>query len=134
MIFKRTHHPLPKFPPTVRPTFRNLCESLPVENVLAYKDEIENELVSIRERAKENSFINVALAEKLSEKCHLLLDIYEQYDRKKQALMVGAIRYFALANDSFSEEDFASGFDDDAKVMNHVLEELGIEDQFIDLD
>jgi fructose-1,6-bisphosphatase len=47
---------------------------------------------------------------------------------------VGALRYFVSDDDSFSDLEFASGFNDDAEVMNHVLEELGLEQEVIDID
>ncbi|MBX7138694.1 MAG: hypothetical protein K1X83_11990 [Oligoflexia bacterium] len=134
MIFKRKTHKLPNFPPTVRPTFEKLSEALPVENIEAYRGEVDQELARIEKEAKDNDLINVHLARQIAERCHVLLARYHEFPVKLQAKIVGAIRYFALSHDSFSEKHFASGFDDDAKVMNFVLEELGLDDQFIDLD
>lgn len=133
MIFKRKQHKLPKFPPSIIPTFKSLCEALPAEKVASYRDEVGTELERVKEAAQENPIISVRIAEALAERCYLLLDHYEQLGTAQRALAVGAIRYFALSKDAVSEEHFASGFDDDVKVLNHVLEELGIEDQFIEL-
>jgi hypothetical protein len=35
------------------------------------------------------------------------------------------------AEDGFNDLEFASGYNDDAQVMNFVLEELGLEDEYI---
>ncbi|MEZ4752837.1 MAG: hypothetical protein R3A13_00780 [Bdellovibrionota bacterium] len=60
------------------------------------------------------------------------MDDYEDFSINKSKI-VGAVRYFAVAEDPFPDETFASGFDDDARVLNHVLEELGLEEYYIDL-
>ena len=134
MIFQRKRHKLPKFPPNIRATFKNLCKSLPAENVVSYKSEVDSELERIRTNAKENAMINLDLAVQLAQRCHMLLDNYDKFDNAKRALIVGAIRYFALSEDAFSEEDFASGFDDDARIMNYVLEQIGLEEHCIELE
>ncbi|RMG42875.1 MAG: hypothetical protein D6719_05190 [Candidatus Dadabacteria bacterium] len=131
--FKRRKHPLPKFPPAIAPMFRQLCEALPEENIDEYKKEVEAALAAVREEAANNDRINLPLAEKLAERCMHLLSIYPELSEDKRALAIGAIRYFVVEEDPMSESKFAAGFDDDVKVMNHVLEELGLEDQYIEL-
>jgi hypothetical protein len=57
------------------------------------------------------------------------LEKYAEHSPAEQALIIGAVRYFAVADDPFDDATFASGFFDDIKVMNHVLERLGMEDR-----
>ena len=133
MIIKRRMHKLPKFPPKVRDTFKNLCETLPVATMRDLQHEIDHCLEDIRERALTNKNIDIRYAEELSERSHYLVEHYEEFSPKEQSLIVGAIRYFAIADDPFSEDDFASGFIDDVKIMNYVLEELEIVGKFIEL-
>ena len=130
-MFGRRKHKLPKFPPNIRPLFYSLCETLPVDQVGAYHKEVDQALAQIIGDARENKLIDTDLARELADRCHMLLDVYSQYSRVQQSLIVGAIRYFAHGEDALSEEDFASGFHDDARVVNYVMEELGIEDYFI---
>lgn len=133
MVLRRRKHNLPKFPPLVRKTFRKLKETLPASDVAAYKTEVERALADIEKSGETNHFIDIRLARELADRCMQLLDLYPQYDVSQQAMIVAAIRYFAISHDSFSEEHFASGFDDDVKVMNHVLEEIGLEGRYIEI-
>ena len=81
----------------------------------------------------QNPNMNLALARDLAERCRYLMSHYGDYGQEDRALIMGAVRYFAIAEDPVSEAAFASGFDDDARVMNHVLERLGLEDMIIRL-
>ncbi len=69
----------------------------------------------------------------LAKCCNVLLDRYENFSDKQRALVVAAVRYFAGANDPLSDEEFASGLWDDKRIMNYVLEQLGIEDMYLKL-
>ncbi len=63
-----------------------------------------------------------------------LLSHYESFPQRKQSLIVGGIRYFIAEDDALNDLVFYTGLDDDAKILNYVLEELGIEDMYIRLD
>lgn len=131
--FRRKKHRLPKFPPTLIPAFRTLSQPLPAEEVAKFQDYIDQKLAGLGETSKYNYRINTKLAEQIAERCKFLIDIYEGQPESHRALIVGAVRYFAIGEDAVSEQGFASGMDDDAKVVNYVLEELGVLDRFIDL-
>lgn len=133
MIFRRRQHKLPKFPPNIRQMFYSHCEDLPVEEVAAYHKEVDQALEQVLEDARENELVDVDMARQIVDRCHLLLDSYSQFGAAQRSLIVGAIRYFAHGEDALSEDHFASGFNDDARVLNFVLEELGIENYFITL-
>jgi hypothetical protein len=62
-----------------------------------------------------------------------LLDRYSEFAAYEQSLIVGAVRYFAIADDPFDDETFATGFYDDMRVMNYVMEEIGVEGKFFDV-
>src|SRR5262245_57875775 len=124
-------HKLPKFPPQVIPAFKAVCEALPVEYMAEYRKELDEVMDKYRQSAEENPAINIGLAEELTRCASLLLDHYEEMNLKQRALAVGAIRYFAIADNALPAAVFTSGMYDDAKVMNHVLEELGLEEHCI---
>ncbi len=126
-------HKLPKFPPEIIPSFKAVCEALPAEDVVQYKQEVDDVLAKFRAQALESPTINVELAEEIVARAHLLLDHYVDFDEHKRALVVGAIRYFAVIDDPLPADVFASGMNDDARVMNHVLEEVGLEEHCIRL-
>lgn len=132
MIFRRrATHKLPKFPSHVIPTFRKLCDLLPVENIPAYKDEITRVVKHMHELTTGNPHLNEEIADEIAKRCQLLLDLYPTLSDERRRLVVGALRYFVITDDALSETSFSSGLDDDAKVMNYVLQQCGVEDQFI---
>jgi hypothetical protein len=134
MIFgRRTQHPLPKVPANIRSTFRNMCELLSLDEIAELEQLVEEAIQKTRSDAEQSPRIDVKLAEEIVTRCRLLLEHYEEFSEAERRLVVGAVRYFALDEDPFSDDIFASGFDDDARVMNHVLEQLGIEGMFIEL-
>jgi hypothetical protein len=134
MIFgKTTKHSLPAFPPGTVSTFYSLCEELDDVSVKGLDSLVSLALEEIQQRAKDNVYIDVSMAEKVAEGCRYLLSIYGGRTGYEKSLIVGAVRYFAVADDPFPDTVFATGLDDDAKVVNYVLEHLGIEDRFIEI-
>lgn len=132
-MIKKKRHRLPKFPAAVIPTFKRLCEALPASDLEAYKADIEVNLERIRAAASTNDRVDLERGEQLGRVSKQLLDRYESFNENQRALVIGAIRYFAVAEDAASETTFATGFDDDVKVMNHVLEEIGLIELAIEL-
>jgi hypothetical protein len=131
---KRTKHPLPKFPSSVAPTFRMLCEALPIEEIGELRHIVDDNYDDFVERKRENQNLDLAGARQLTERCHYLLERYHDLSEEDRALVIGAVRYFAISEDPYDDETFASGLFDDKSVMNHVLERLGYLDKIIVLD
>jgi len=132
MFWKNRRHKLPKFPPQVASTFRMLCENLRPEELAELRSAVEKTVAELQDDKDKNP-IAVQEAASIGACCLFLLDNYEQFPPQKRALIVGAVRYFAVADDPFDDTLFASGFHDDMCIMNYVLEELGIEDRFFDV-
>jgi hypothetical protein len=82
-------------------------------------------------RQNGNEFIDMRIAQGLANKSLQLIDRFESLSEKHRILVIGAIRYFADSQDAVSEDGFATGLDDDVKIMNYVLEEIGDSDGFI---
>lgn len=76
--------------------------------------------------------VSTDLVKNLYLRSKFLLEHYSEFKPAQQPLIIGAVYYFALDKDASPDTEFATGFDDDAQVMNHVLEELGVVGQFID--
>ncbi|RME58788.1 MAG: hypothetical protein D6780_06180 [Candidatus Dadabacteria bacterium] len=131
---KRRKHPLPRFPSTIKEIFETFCstkiEGVEAEDLSALLSEYMKE---IREKAENNPSLDLPLAEAIEDRLNFLIKNFDDYDQKQKSLIIGAVRYFAYASDPYSEEEFATGFFDDAKVLNYVLEELGHLDSCIDL-
>jgi hypothetical protein len=134
MIFSKRKHKLPSFPPDAARTFHRLCETLDSETVPQLREELQSAYEQIMDLAIERPLMDTRLVREIYERGLLLLDRYSGLSPQHQALVIGALRYFAATDDSFSDTHFASGFDDDAKVMNYVLEEVGIRNEYIELE
>ena len=128
MVFSRRQHPLPKFPPDIIPTFENSCETLRVDQIPELKNALVRETQALSDRAETNRLLNRALIAFISDRCAWMLERYAEYTAKQQALIVGAVRYFASEQDPLPDGEFASGLHDDAAVVNYVLEELGADE------
>ncbi|MCB0346753.1 MAG: SseB family protein [Bdellovibrionales bacterium] len=70
----------------------------------------------------------------IAERAMMLIEVYPRRSTKEKALITGAVRYFWSHRDAIPDSTSLIGLDDDARVMNFVLEELGFEEAFIDLD
>ncbi len=130
-FFQKTKHKLPKFPPTVATIFKSLREDLSVEEAQKLRDEVLICVDEAREREKKDPRTDLESTIELANCCKVLLDRYENFSSKQRALVVAAVRYFAGGNDPLNDEEFASGLWDDKRVMNYVLEQLGIEDMYL---
>lgn len=124
-------HKLPQFPPGVSRTFKGLSEPLKPEEIPELRGILDRNLAELADRAKANERIDLALMYELADVAHYLLDQYDRFNTEQRAMVIGAVRYFAIAEDGLPDESYASGFDDDAEVMNYVLEQLGIEGKFL---
>lgn len=133
MGFFGNTHKLPRFPEALIPTFRRLCEPLPVDMIAELQRDFEGAVRETASRAQANPRIDKRRLEQVAERCRLMMQRYEEFSTEQRALIIGAVRYFALVDDVLADDTFASGLDDDAKVVNYVLEELGVEDCFIEV-
>jgi hypothetical protein len=135
MIFgKSNKHPLPNFPSQVIPTFYSLCEELPEASIAELSTLVNEALSELREREKHVRFVDLDMAEAVTGGCLFLLGIYKERTGYERSLIIGAVRYYAISDDPFPDTMFATGLDDDAKVVNFVLEQLGIHDHYIRIE
>jgi hypothetical protein len=125
---------LPTFPPRAASHFRRLCEALPPHTVPQLREELEGFYDGVLREVDERPLVNRELVRELYDRASLLLDRYPHLSERHRSLVVGALRYFVSGDDSFSDLDFASGFNDDAEVMNYVLEELGLIEEAITVE
>lgn len=132
-FFSRKQHKLPVFPSTIKKLFKSLCVDIDEGKLPILREKTLEEVENSKKRGQEGLLMDVRLAEEISKRCIYLLDHFHEFSPSERRLAIGAIAYFAISDDPISEEIFASGYDDDAKVMNYVLEELKIENMFINV-
>lgn len=74
---------------------------------------------------------NMETVTELAKLSLFLIQRYKFLNEAQRALAIGAIRYFIEDEEHSPDATPFTGLDDDIQVMNHVLEELGINDKFI---
>ncbi len=132
-FFSKKEHKLPVFPSTIKKVFKSFCIDIDKGKLEILRKKVLEEIENAKKRNDAGMLLDIHLAEEIVKRCLYLIDHFDDFSSSERRLAVGAICYFAVSDDPLSEEIFASGYDDDAKVMNYVLEELKIDDQFIEL-
>jgi uncharacterized membrane protein YkvA (DUF1232 family) len=72
------------------------------------------------------------LAFALHERATMLVRNFDKLTPDQQELAAAAILYLVREQDGIDDQRPIVGFDDDTKVMNHVLEEIGMGAQIIE--
>lgn len=135
MIFfgKKRKHKLPKFPPFVRPEFERFCGDLDSEGMKLLEQAVYSHFAgNSSHSASQDTNFSEKEAKEIFDTCKFLLSLYPTRTPAERRLIIGAVRYAASADDPFCDHTFASGMTDDKQVINYVLEELKIEDRYLD--
>jgi len=83
-------------------------------------------LEQVRDCLGENEFLDINLAERLVATCRNLISACNQQDAEQVALVVAGIRYFLDPDDAEADCESVLGFDDDAQVVNWVIQATGL--------
>ncbi len=103
--------------------FRRLCIETSESELEQMGEVVDLHLVQIREAATATT--DVETAELVAEAIRKLLSFTDQFDGSERAMVRGAVEYFILNDDASDDLDDALGFDDDARVLNSVLDRIG---------
>lgn len=111
-------------PHPIERVFRPLCTALSIDETPRLLEALQGYLAKTNGALARNEFTDTETAEKITAALFLLFDEYPQMPDTHRALIVGAARYFVLASDA--EPDLSLlGFEDDARVLNYVLVQIG---------
>lgn len=110
-----------------------LCEALPETAVPTLTTKIDDYLLAIQEAQQQNEFMDIRLAREIAYRLHKVLQDYGRYPTDQQALIVGAARYFIKNDDAEHDLYSVLGLDDDAVVLNFLLDVLNHPELKIDL-
>ncbi len=103
--------------------FRNLC--LPT-NSFELAETIQTVRLHIEHvRTHADSKTDVDMAERIATAFEALLDAELGFADDERALIRGAVEYFLLDDDADGDMEDPVGFDDDARVLNSVLDRIG---------
>ncbi len=125
-------HTLPPKAAKIQEAFQQLCEWRPYTQAQVLIEHVNSALSKILEREKSFAALDVKLARALTEKSLHLISHYTNYNEEQQSLIIGAVRYYICHIDSLPDDEARIGLDDDALVMNHVLEKLGFSEGYIE--
>ncbi|MEM7339213.1 MAG: hypothetical protein AAF467_11225 [Actinomycetota bacterium] len=117
--------------PDEQQQFRQLCLPTSAEELAEMAEVVEFHLVQIKDMAHPNA--DLELAERITASLLALLGEDADFDADERALIRGAIEYFILADDASDDMADLLGFDDDARVVNSVLDRIGRPQHRIDL-
>ena len=102
--------------------FRQLCLETSAEELAQLVSVVELHLEHIR--AYEGPNADVETAEAIGSSLTKLLAEDTPFDADQRSLIRGAVEYFLLADDASGDLDDVFGFDDDARVLNSVLDRI----------
>ncbi len=103
--------------------FRQLCIETSAEDLAQLTSVVDLHLEQIRDYDGPNA--DVETAEAIGSSLTSLLTDDTTFDDEQRSLIRGAVEYFLLADDASGDLDDVFGFDDDARVLNSVLERIG---------
>lgn len=86
--------------------------------------QMDAHLVRVREAARENEFVDSALAEQLHRRLRAALETWHELSDDQRQVLSDAVAY--LVHTSDDEDDLCSpiGFEDDAEVVENALERI----------
>jgi uncharacterized membrane protein YkvA (DUF1232 family) len=111
--------------PEIERVFRPLCVPLAAPEATGLQATIAEHLHAVRQARQRNEFLDLAAAEAIAAGLQVLLEAYPGCPPAHQALIVGAVRYFAHSDDAEGDLISVLGFDDDAVVFNYVAGAVG---------
>jgi len=114
--------------PAVQHLFESMCELLPDEEARALEPAVREHARAIRAAQENNEFLDAETAEQIAVALVALLADYDGYADSQKMLLIGAARYFIQSQDAEGDLTSILGCDDDAEVLNYVVEQLDRKD------
>ena len=118
--------------PEEQARFRRLCLPTPAEELAALASDVEVHLEQIQAQAGPRTDLDTASA--IARSLVALLGDTAALSDADRSLVRGAAEYFILADDASGDLDDVLGFDDDARILNSVLERIDRTDLLVALD
>lgn len=117
--------------PDEQDQFRRLCLPTTPEDLAALPEVVDLHLSQIESEAGPNADVEAAQA--IGRSLIALLSAGLTFDDDQRALIRGAVEYFLLVDDASGDLEDVLGFDDDARVLNSVLDRIGQPQLKVDL-
>lgn len=118
--------------PTEMDRFIAGCVPTPPGDLPGLRLRTQAHLAWARKAAATSPALDLDMATRIAHTLTLVLDEPDQYSDEDRALLRGAVDYFVNSEDEANDFTDGVGFDDDARVLNAVLEALGRKDLLIE--
>ncbi len=112
-------------PSDIQQQFSLCCETPINIDAETLVSRINTHLLQSKLALENNEFLDIKTAENIADALIGLVSKLEDYSQEQQSMIVGAARYFILDDDCKPDTKSLLGFDDDAIVINFVLDKLG---------
>lgn len=109
------------------------CVPTSVEELRGLRERSDGYLQWAKGQAAQSAAVDLDTAERIAGVLAALLDEPDRYDDEARALLAGATTYFVDADDGSNDLTDVLGFDDDARVLNAVLDAIDRRDLRIEL-
>lgn len=109
--------------PDEQQRFRRLCLETSADELEQLTAVVELHLSQIEE--VESATADKETAKRIATSLNSLVSSGEDFTATERSLIRGAVEYFLLADDASGDLDDPLGFDDDARVLNSVLDRIG---------
>jgi hypothetical protein len=106
--------------------FRRLCMATSPGELKELADTVRLHLDQVRAAAAPET--DLEMAEQVASSLEALIGSDQRFSGDERALIRGAVEYFLLLDDADSDLHDSLGFDDDARVVNSVLDHVGRRD------
>jgi hypothetical protein len=114
-------------PPTPKELalFAGLCSDLPPDGLAELCDGVRSYVSELEAEQSRSELVAVDLAIAVRDRLNRLLGLAADLPAVHRGLVVGAARYFISKDDAIRDTRACTGLDDDVRIVNHVLKELG---------
>lgn len=109
--------------PAAHARFRRLCLATSSSDLAELAGVVRMHMAQIAEVATERT--DVEMAARIASAFEDLLTAADGFSDDERALIRGSVEYFLLVDDADGDLDDPLGFDDDARILNSVLDRIG---------
>jgi len=105
--------------------FQELVAPVSSDELRRLRSRVRTHVDLVDEHSLSNEFVQIDLAQKVASALFKLIDSAPTLSLDHVALVRGAAEYFLLTHDEDDDVRSPIGIEDDARVVNHVCDQLG---------
>jgi uncharacterized membrane protein YkvA (DUF1232 family) len=111
--------------PPATALFQRLCSDLSSAELAELEHCVHTHVAELTKAQQRSELVAVDLAAQIEDRLVRLFALAPALPPAQRALVVGAARYFVSGEDAIPDTRACTGLDDDVRIVNHVLKELG---------